>query len=55
MVMEAGGVVLASPEYHGSFAAMTKLVIENMGFPSATGDVAEHGSHLSYHAHIRSA
>lgn len=30
----AAGVVLASPEYHGSFSAMTKLIIENLGFPS---------------------
>jgi len=33
-VEAAGAVVLASPEYHGSFAAMTKLIIENLGFPS---------------------
>jgi NAD(P)H-dependent FMN reductase len=30
----AGSVVLATPEYHGSFCAMTKLIIENLGFPS---------------------
>ncbi len=30
----ASGVVLATPEYHGSFSAMTKLIIENLGFPS---------------------
>ncbi len=29
------GVVLATPEYHGTFCAMTKLIIENLGFPSA--------------------
>jgi NAD(P)H-dependent FMN reductase len=34
----AQGVVLATPEYHGTFAAMTKLVLENMGFPSALKD-----------------
>jgi chromate reductase len=28
------GVVIATPEYHGSFVAMTKLIIENRGFPS---------------------
>jgi chromate reductase len=28
------GVILATPEYHGSFCAMTKLIIENLGFPS---------------------
>jgi len=31
-------VVLATPEYHGSFAAMTKLGIENLGFPSSLAD-----------------
>ena len=33
-VQRATGVVLATPEYHGSFAAMMKLIIENLGFPS---------------------
>jgi chromate reductase len=33
-VKDATGVILATPEYHGSFAAMMKLVIENLGFPS---------------------
>ena len=33
-VADAAGIVLATPEYHGSFAAMTKLIIENLGFPS---------------------
>ena len=28
-------VVLATPEYHGSFSSVMKLVIENLGFPSA--------------------
>ena len=35
LIRVAGGVIMASPEYHGSFAAMTKLIIENLGFPSA--------------------
>ncbi len=35
VVRKASGVILATPEYHGSFAAMTKLIIENLGFPSA--------------------
>lgn len=35
MVDRAAGIVLATPEYHGCFAAMTKLIIENLGFPSA--------------------
>ena len=25
---------MATPEYHGSLAAMMKLIIENLGFPS---------------------
>ena len=27
-------MVLATPEYHGSFSSVMKLLIENMGFPS---------------------
>ena len=34
-VRDAAGVVLSTPEYHGSMSAMIKLAIENMGFPSA--------------------
>ena len=30
----SSGIVLATPEYHGCFSAMTKLIIENLGFPS---------------------
>ncbi len=33
-VSDATGVVLATPEYHGSFSSVMKLVIENLGFPS---------------------
>jgi NAD(P)H-dependent FMN reductase len=33
-VASAAAVVLATPEYHGSFSSITKLVIENLGFPS---------------------
>ena len=33
-VKSATGVVLATPEYHGSFSSVTKLAIENLGFPS---------------------
>lgn len=33
-VSAASGVILAGPEYHGSVSAMTKLIIENLGFPS---------------------
>ncbi|MBZ5624139.1 MAG: NAD(P)H-dependent oxidoreductase [Acidobacteriia bacterium] len=31
----ATGVILVTPEYHGSFSSVMKLVIENLGFPSA--------------------
>lgn len=34
-VAGATGVVLATPEYHGSYSAAIKVVIENLGFPSA--------------------
>ena len=34
-VESATGVVLATPEYHGSFSSMVELIIENLGFPSA--------------------
>ncbi len=33
-IEEADAVLIATPEYHGTFAAMTKLIIENLGFPS---------------------
>ena len=33
-IKAATGVVLATPEYHGTFSSVMKLVIENMGFPS---------------------
>jgi len=33
-VRDATGIVLATPEYHGSFSSVMKLVIENLGFPS---------------------
>ena len=31
---QATAVVLATPEYHGSYSSVIKLVIENLGFPS---------------------
>lgn len=34
-VSAATGVILATPEYHGGFSSVMKLLIENMGFPSA--------------------
>ncbi|MFQ5953530.1 MAG: NADPH-dependent FMN reductase [Kiloniellales bacterium] len=42
IVSRATGVVFATPEYHGSYSSVTKLIIENLGFPSvlATRPVA---------------
>ncbi len=34
-VAAADAIVIGSPEYHGSYSAFTKLVIENLGYPSA--------------------
>ncbi len=34
LVSSATGVILSTPEYHGSFSSVIKLVIENLGFPS---------------------
>ena len=31
---EAVGFVLATPEYHGSYSSVIKLVIDNLGYPS---------------------
>ena len=36
LLRKATGVVLATPECHGTFAAFTKLIIENLGDPSAS-------------------
>ena len=33
-VAAATGVILATPEYHGGYSSVIKLVIENLGFPS---------------------
>ena len=45
----ATAIVLATPEYHGSYSSVIKLVIENLGFPSglsgkpvAISDTAAH-------------
>jgi len=35
IVRSATGVILVTPEYHGSFSSVMKLIIENLGFPSA--------------------
>jgi chromate reductase len=34
LVAGATGVILSTPEYHGSFSSVIKMVIENLGFPS---------------------
>lgn len=34
LVEGATGVVLSTPEYHGTFSSVVKLVIENLDFPS---------------------
>ena len=34
VVRGATAVILATPEYHGSFSSVMKLIIENLGFPS---------------------
>lgn len=33
-VSEATGVILATPEYHGSYSSVIKLMIEHLGYPS---------------------
>jgi len=38
LLRDAAGIVLATPEYHGTFSAFTKLIIENLGHPSALRD-----------------
>lgn len=35
LVNNSDGLILATPEYHGSFSSLMKLTIENLGFPSA--------------------
>ena len=32
---DASGLILSTPEYHGCFCSTLKLMIENLGFPSA--------------------
>ena len=34
-VSKATGIIFATPEYHGSYSSVIKLVIDNLGFPSA--------------------
>jgi NAD(P)H-dependent FMN reductase len=35
LIEESSGVIISTPEYHGSINSVIKLVIENLGFPSA--------------------
>ena len=35
LVRDASALVLCTPEYHGGLSSVIKLMIENMGFPSA--------------------
>jgi NAD(P)H-dependent FMN reductase len=37
-VAEAEGVLLITPEYHGSYSAVIKLVLDNLGYPSVLRD-----------------
>ncbi len=34
LLSDAGGIIISTPEYHGSFSSVIKLIIENLGFPS---------------------
>ena len=34
VVAQATGVILSTPEYHGSYSSTIKLVIDNLGYPS---------------------
>lgn len=33
-VRRADGIILSTPEYHGSYSSTIKLIIDNLGFPS---------------------
>ena len=35
VIADADGVILSTPEYHGTFSSLVKLMIENLGYPSA--------------------
>ncbi len=35
VILNSTGIVISTPEYHGSFSAAVKLIIENLGFPSS--------------------
>jgi len=31
LLSDAGGIIISTPEYHGSFSSILKLIIENLG------------------------
>ena len=33
-ISDVDGIIFSTPEYHGSFSSVIKLIIENLGFPS---------------------
>ncbi len=35
LLATANGIILTKTEYHGTFSSLMKLIIDNMGFPSA--------------------
>ncbi len=34
LLTDTDGIIISTPEYHGSFSSILKLIIENLGFPS---------------------
>ncbi len=34
LISEADGIIITTPEYHGTFSSIVKLIIENLGYPS---------------------
>ncbi len=34
LISDVDGIIFSTPEYHGSFSSVIKLIIENLGFPS---------------------
>ena len=34
LLLNVSGIIISTPEYHGSFSSIVKLIIENLGFPS---------------------
>jgi FMN reductase len=34
LLSDADGIIISTPEYHGSISSIVKLIIENLGFPS---------------------